>query len=132
MRSPRPAALIAAISVFASLLMAGASDRSSASQTPSPSSVEALRKQADKARNELSNATKQWEARSRQLSTSEEKLKKTLADLGVADAQLNQIREPLARLAATSYKEPGLLGIPALLGGDDPDQALARDRKSVV
>jgi D-alanyl-D-alanine carboxypeptidase len=124
-RSPRPAALIAAISVFASLLMAGASDRSSASQTPSPSSVEALRKQADKARNELSKATKEWEARSKQLSTSEEKLKKTLADLGVADAQLNQIREPLARLAASSYKEPGLLGIPALLGGDDPDQALA-------
>jgi LAS superfamily LD-carboxypeptidase LdcB len=124
-RSPRPAALIAAISVFASLLMAGASDRSSASQTPSPSSVEALRKQADKARNELSKATKTWETRSKQLNTSEEKLKKTLADLGVADEQLNQIREPLARLAVSSYKEPGLLGIPALLGGDDPDQALA-------
>jgi LAS superfamily LD-carboxypeptidase LdcB len=124
-RSPRPAALIAAISVFTSLLMAGVSDRSSAAQTPSPSSVEALRKQADKARNELSKATKTWEARSKQLNTSEEKLKKTLADLGVADEQLNQIREPLARLAASSYKEPGLLGIPALIGGDDPDQALA-------
>jgi LAS superfamily LD-carboxypeptidase LdcB len=123
--SLRPAALIAAILVFASLLMSGASDRSSAAQTPSPHSVEALQKQADKARNELSNATKAWEERSKRLNSSEEKLKKTLADLGVADAQLNQIREPLARLAANSYKEPGLLGIPALIGGDDPDQALA-------
>src|SRR5262249_37984025 len=50
---------------------------------------------------------------------------KTLADLGAADAQLDQIREPLARLAANSYKEPGVLGVPALIGGDDPDQALA-------
>jgi LAS superfamily LD-carboxypeptidase LdcB len=124
-RSPRPAALITAITAVALLLMPVASDRSSAAQTPSPDSVEALRKQADKARNELSKATQAWEGRSKQLSTSEEKLKKTLADLGAADAQLNQIREPLARLAASSYKSPGVLGLPALIGGDDPDKALA-------
>jgi ABC-type transporter Mla subunit MlaD len=124
-RSPRPVALIAAIMVCTSLLMSGTSDRSSAAQTPSPDSVQALRKQADQARNELTKATKAWEDRSKQLNASEEKLKKTLADLGAADAQLDQIREPLARLAATSYKEPGLLGVPALVGGDDPDQALA-------
>jgi LAS superfamily LD-carboxypeptidase LdcB len=123
-RCPRPAALTAAIMVCTLLLMSGPSDRSSAAQAPSPSSVEALRKQADQARNELSRATKAWEQRSRQLSASEEKLKKTLAELGVADAQLDQIRAPLARLAASSYKEPGLLGVPALLGGDDPDKAL--------
>jgi LAS superfamily LD-carboxypeptidase LdcB len=125
LRSPRPAALIAAITVFTSLLMSGVLDRSSASQTPSPNSVEALRKQADKARNELTKATKAWEDRSRQLNASEAKLKKTLADLGVADAEMDQIREPLARLAASSYKEPGVLGLPALIGSDDPDQALA-------
>lgn len=125
MRSPRPAALIAAIVVFASLSVSGASNPLSASQTPSPSSVEALQKQADKARNELSAATKDWEDRSKRLSASEAKLKQTLADLGEADAQLDQIREPLARLAASSYKEPGLLGVPALLSSDDPDQALA-------
>jgi zinc D-Ala-D-Ala carboxypeptidase len=124
-RSPRPAALVAAISVFATLWVSGASDRSSASQTPSPSSVEALRKQADKARNELSGATKAWEARSKQLAASEEKLKKTLADIGAADAQLDQIRAPLARLAANAYKEPGVLGTPALVAGDDPDAALS-------
>jgi LAS superfamily LD-carboxypeptidase LdcB len=124
-RSPRPAALIAAIAVFASLSVSGASDRSSAAQTPSPNSVEALQKQADKARNELSKATKDWEDHSKQLKVSDDKLKKTLADLGAADAQLDQIREPLARLAANSYEEPGLLGVPALVGSDDPDQALA-------
>lgn len=125
MRSPRPVALIVAISVFTALSVSGVSDRSSASQTPSPGSVESLQKQADKARSELSKATKEWEDRSRKLSASEEKLKKTLADLGAADTQLAQIREPLARLAANSYKEPGLLGVPALIGDDDPDQALA-------
>ncbi|GLY84017.1 D-alanyl-D-alanine carboxypeptidase family protein [Actinoallomurus iriomotensis] len=125
MRSPRPVALIAAVSVFMSLWVAGASDRSSASQTPSPSSVEALRKQADKASAELAKATKTWEDRNKKLKASEEKLKQTLADLGVADEQLNQIREPLARLAANTYKDPGALGIPALIGGKDPDQDLA-------
>jgi D-alanyl-D-alanine carboxypeptidase len=124
-RSPRPAALIAAIVVFASLSVSGASDPSSASQTPSPSSVEALQKKADKARSELSKATKDWEDHNKKLKDSEDKLKKTLAAIGAADAQLDQIREPLARLAANSYKEPGLLGVPALIGGDDPDQALA-------
>ncbi len=125
MPSPRPAALITATLVFASLVLSGVSDRSSASQTPSPTSVEALRKQADKARNELSKATKTWEDRSKQLNASEEKLKRTLADIGVADAQLEQIRAPLARLAANAYKQPGLLGVPSLVGGDDPSQALA-------
>ena len=113
MRSPRPAALIAAIVVFASLSVSGASDPSSASETPSPSSVEALQKKADKARNELAKATKDWEDHNKKLKASEDKLKKTLADIGAADAQLDQIREPLARLAANSYKEPGLLGVPA-------------------
>ena len=125
MRSPRPVALIAAITAVVLLLMSSASDPSSAAQKPSASSVEALQKQAEKAKNELSKATKDWEDRNRQLIASEEKLKKTLADLGAADAQLNQIREPLARLAANSYKSPGLLGVPALLSGDDPDQSLA-------
>jgi D-alanyl-D-alanine carboxypeptidase len=124
-RSPRPAALIAASTAVVLLLMSGAPDRSSAAQTPSPTSVDALRKQADKAKNELSKATKAWEDRSKQLSASEAKLKQTLADLGAADAQLNQIREPLARLAANAYKEPGVLGVPALIGGNDPDQDLA-------
>ena len=125
MRSPRPVALIATITAVVLLLMSSASDPSSAAQKPTESSVEALRKQADKAKNELAKATKDWEDRNKQLSASEEKLKKTLADLGAADAQLNQIREPLARLAANSYKEPGLLGVPALIGGEDPDQSLA-------
>jgi FtsZ-binding cell division protein ZapB len=125
MPSPRSAALIAAIMAVALLFMSGASNRSSAAQTPTAESVSALRREAEQAKNELSKATKAWEERSRQLSASEEKLKKTLADLGVADAQLNQIREPLARLAANAYKQPGVLGVPALIGGDDPDQALA-------
>jgi len=107
------------------LFMCRAPVRSFAGPKPSVDSVEALRRQADKARSELSKATKAWEDRKKQLDASQAKLKKTLADLGVADAELAKIREPLARLAANAYKEPGLIGVPALIGTDDPDQTLA-------
>ena len=125
MRCPRPVALTGAIAAVALQLTIASSGSASAAQKPSPASVEALKKQADKAANDLAKATRTWEDHSKQLNASEEKLKKTLAALGQADAQLDQIRAPLARLAANSYKEPGVLGVPALIGGDDPDEALA-------
>ncbi|MCO5992881.1 M15 family metallopeptidase [Actinoallomurus rhizosphaericola] len=125
MPSTRSAALIAAITAVMLLLTLDAANESSAAPSPSADSVKALRKQADQAKNELSQATKAWEARKKQLNASEDKLKSTLADLGTADAELNKIREPLAQLAASAYKEPGVMGIPAVIGGSDPDRALA-------
>jgi hypothetical protein len=123
--STRSAALIAAITAVVLLLTSSAANQSSAAQSPSADSVKALRQQADKAKNELSKATKAWEARKKQLTASEDKLKTTLADLGTANAELNKIREPLAQLAASAYKQPGVIGVPALIGGSDPDRALA-------
>ncbi|MCO6006822.1 D-alanyl-D-alanine carboxypeptidase family protein [Actinoallomurus purpureus] len=125
MPSTRSAALIAAITAVVLSLTSGAANQSSAAQSPSADNVKALRKQADKAKNELSKATKAWEARKKQLDASEAKLKATLADLGAANAELNKIREPLAQLAASAYKQPGITGVPSLIGGSDPDQALA-------
>ncbi|GAA4608780.1 hypothetical protein GCM10023195_34760 [Actinoallomurus liliacearum] len=140
MPSTRSAALIAAIAAVV-LLLTSSANESSAAQSPSADSVQALRKQADKAKNELSKATKAWEARKKQLTASEDKLKSTLADLGTANAELNKIREPLAQLAANAYKQPGVMGVPALIGGNDPDRALAaatdltmltNDQKSLI
>jgi LAS superfamily LD-carboxypeptidase LdcB len=123
--STRSAALIAAITAVVLLLTTSAANESAAAPSPSADSVKALRKQAAKAQNELSQATKAWEARKKQLTASEDKLKSTLADLGTANAELDKIREPLAQLAASAYKEPGVIGLPALIGGDNPDRALA-------
>jgi zinc D-Ala-D-Ala carboxypeptidase len=123
--SPRSAVLIAAVMAVVTIWTPGSWSRPSAAEKPSASSVERLRKQADKAKNELAKATSSWEQRQQQLDASEAKLKQTLVALGQADAELNQIRVPLARLAASAYKQPGVVGIPALIGSDDPDQALA-------
>jgi LAS superfamily LD-carboxypeptidase LdcB len=120
-RSPRSAVLIAAVMAVAMIWTPG----SSAAEKPSVGSVERLRKQADQAKSELAKATSSWETRKSQLDASEEKLKQTLVALGQADAELNQMRVPLARLAASAYEQPGVVGIPALVGSDDPDQALA-------
>jgi LAS superfamily LD-carboxypeptidase LdcB len=124
-QNPRSAVLIAAVMAVVMIWTPGPSSRSSAGEKPSARSVERLRKQADQAKNELAKATSSWEKRKAQLDASQEKLKQTLVALGQADAQMAQIRVPLARLAASAYKQPGVIGIPALLGSDDPDQALA-------
>jgi hypothetical protein len=123
--NPRSAVLIAAVMAVVTIGTPGSSGRSSAAVKPSASSVERLRKQADAAQNELAKATSEWEQRKKQLDASEEKLKQTLLALGEADAELDKIRVPLARLAANAYKDPGVVGLPGLVGSDDPDQALA-------
>ncbi|WP_460354615.1 D-alanyl-D-alanine carboxypeptidase family protein [Actinoallomurus acanthiterrae] len=141
MPSTRSAALMAAITAVVLLLITGAADQSSAAQSPSADSVKALRQQAEKAKNELSKATKAWQEQKNELNASEAKLKTTLAGLGTANAELNKIREPLAQLAASAYKQPGIIGVPGLIGGSDPDGALAaatdltmltNDQKSLI
>lgn len=141
MSLPRSGTLTAAIAAVVLLFALGSANHAAAAQSPSADSVRALRTQADKAKAELSKATQAWEQRKSRLDASQNKLKTTLAALGAADAQLNKIRLPLAQIAANAYKDPGIIGMPALLGGDNPDQALAaatdltmltNDQKSLV
>lgn len=120
MPAPRSAALIAAFLAVALLLSGSVAV---AARSPSTNGIDGLRKQADKAKQDLTKATKAWSDRKAKLKSSEEKLKQTLAGIGEADAELNRIREPLARLAAVAYKQPGVIGLPSLVGGDS-DQAL--------
>ncbi|TYB46370.1 D-alanyl-D-alanine carboxypeptidase family protein [Actinomadura chibensis] len=86
--------------------------------------LDALRREATKARDELEKATKKMEDRKKDLNASQVKLRGTLADLAEAEAELNRIREPLARLANSSYQQSGAAGSMAIFGGGDPSEAL--------
>jgi LAS superfamily LD-carboxypeptidase LdcB len=86
--------------------------------------LEALRREASKARTDLEKATKEMEDRKTALTVSQTKLRGTLRDLATAEAGLNRIRQPLARMANTSYQQPGAVGSMAIFGGGSPDSAL--------
>ncbi|OLT23387.1 peptidase M15 [Actinomadura sp. CNU-125] len=85
---------------------------------------EKLRSEATKAREELEKATAEMKDRKQALEESQEKLRTTLKALAVAEAELNRIREPVARLANTSYQHPDATGYLAVLGGGNPVQVL--------
>ncbi|WP_242891460.1 D-alanyl-D-alanine carboxypeptidase family protein [Actinomadura litoris] len=120
MPNPRSAALIA---VFLVTAVFAPQDVGRAADGPDDS-VEALRRQASKARSELEKATTEMEGRQKELASSQVKLRGTLKDLAGAEAELNRIRQPLARLANTSYQQSGAVGSMAIFGGGSPDSAL--------
>ncbi|MGP4021887.1 D-alanyl-D-alanine carboxypeptidase family protein [Actinomadura sp. 3N407] len=115
---PRSAALTAVFLVMTTLSPHGAAVAAEGD------TLESLRREASKARTELEKATKQMKGRKKDLDASQVKLRSTLKDLAVAEAELNRIREPLARLANSSYKQSGAVGSMAIFGGGDPSQAL--------
>ncbi|TDC74542.1 D-alanyl-D-alanine carboxypeptidase family protein [Actinomadura sp. 7K507] len=118
MPNPRSAALTAVFLVMTMLSphgVAGAAQRDP---------LESLRDEATKARDELEKATKQMKGREKDLAASQVKLRSTLKDLAVAEAELNKIREPLAMLANTSYQSSGAVGAMSIFGGGDPREAL--------
>ncbi|WP_083983803.1 D-alanyl-D-alanine carboxypeptidase family protein [Actinomadura hibisca] len=86
--------------------------------------LESLRREAAKARADLEKATRQMEGRQRELARSQNRLRDTLKDLAVAEAELNRIREPLARLANMTYQQPGAAGSMSIFGGGSPSDAL--------
>jgi LAS superfamily LD-carboxypeptidase LdcB len=119
-RTPRSAVLVAVIAVAASLVSAPVS----AAQRAGSDTVEELRKQASLARKDLEKATKQLEDQRQALNQSQTRLKATLKDLGVADADLNRIREPLARLANAAY-QGATNGSMTIFSSGDPGSALS-------
>jgi D-alanyl-D-alanine carboxypeptidase len=86
--------------------------------------VDSLRRAAEKAATEVQQATKKWEGRQRALAQSQRKLEATLKNLGVADAELNRIRGPLADMANAAYQQPAAAGSMAVFATGDQDQAL--------
>lgn len=119
---PRSAALIAAFLAIALLVMVSAPQGLVAAGAAD--AIETLRREAAKARVDLEKATKQWEGRKKELSRSQAKLHETLKDLGKAEADLNRIRGPLARLANAAYQQPGTAGAMAIFGSGGADDAL--------
>lgn len=128
MAASRSAALIAFFAAVLLLVLTGAPpgfvSAGSAAQTTRRDPIEALRKQAAKARTDLTKATKQWETRSKSLKRSERKLTVTLKELGAADAELNLMRAPLAALANATYQQVDSGGMMAFFGKGSPDDAL--------
>jgi LAS superfamily LD-carboxypeptidase LdcB len=86
--------------------------------------IQELRRSAAKARSDLEKATEQMEARKKELARSQDKLRVTLKDLAKAEADLNRIRGPLARLANASYQQPGAAGSMSIFGAGDASDAL--------
>jgi zinc D-Ala-D-Ala carboxypeptidase len=119
-RTPRSAVLVAVITVVASLV----SVPESSAQQSGRDTVAELRKQAAKARMDLEKATRELDGRRQALIQSQAKLKTTLVDLGVADTDLDRIREPLARLANASY-QGGVNGSMVIFSSGDPKSALS-------
>jgi LAS superfamily LD-carboxypeptidase LdcB len=95
-----------------------------AAQRSQSDPIEALHRKAVKARTDLGKATKQFEGRKKQLAQSQQKLQATLRDLGQADAQLDQMRGPLARLANAAYQQKGSAGSMVIFGGGMPVNGL--------
>ncbi|WP_245974159.1 M15 family metallopeptidase [Thermomonospora umbrina] len=86
--------------------------------------VDELRREADKARDDLEKATGRWEERRKELAESQAKLRSTLKELAKAEAELDRIRAPLAQLANAAYQQPDVAGSLALFGQAGPDEAL--------
>lgn len=128
MQPRRSVALAAAFAVVVSLPLFGAPQGLASPQSASPhverDAVEGLRRQATQTKNELEKATKAWESRKTKLTSAEDKLKKTLSGLVVADAELNRTRAPLAQLANATYQQPGGSGLASLLNRSDANQSL--------
>jgi D-alanyl-D-alanine carboxypeptidase len=121
--TPRSARLIAVFLTAVSLLVVGA-PLGSAALSPTADSVEALRKQATKARKELDGLDKTWRAQNKKLISSQNKLRDTLKQLGEANAEFEQLRGPLARLANSSYQAPAASASMSLFGQSDPSEGL--------
>lgn len=120
MPNPRSAALTAVFLVMATLVPHGVGSAAEGQGD----ALEKLRREAAKARSELEKATKEMQDRRKDLVASQVRLRGTLKELAAAEAELNRIRLPLARLANASYQQSGATGSMAVFGGGDPDQAL--------
>ncbi|MEO5874473.1 MAG: D-alanyl-D-alanine carboxypeptidase family protein [Streptosporangiaceae bacterium] len=124
MPTPRSARLIAVFLTVVSLLLVVGAPLGSAALSPATDSIEALKKQATKARNELDGLDRTWKAQAKKLTGSQNKLKDTLKRLGQANAEFEQLRGPLARLANSASQAPAASGSMSLFGLGDPVDGL--------
>ena len=123
MPTPRSAKLAAVLLTMVSLVLTGVPPEVAA-LAPGVEEVEQLRKKAAEARDELEKLEKSWKDQQVKLKQSKKKLRETLEQLAVADAEFEKMREPLSELANASYQAPTASSTLSLFGMLAPDQAL--------
>ncbi|MDA8369047.1 MAG: D-alanyl-D-alanine carboxypeptidase family protein [Nocardiopsaceae bacterium] len=82
-----------------------------------------LKEQAEKAKDELEEATDEYTEREKALEDAQDELISTLHDLQQTELELADMREPLAQLASTLYKQPDS-GTLAMMTSGSIDQDL--------
>ena len=75
--------------------------------------LDALAEKAEKAKEDLEEATEDYTDREKDLEAAQDELVDTLHDLQQTELELSDMREPLAEMASTLYKQPdaGVLGL---------------------
>ncbi|MEU3020969.1 MULTISPECIES: D-alanyl-D-alanine carboxypeptidase family protein [unclassified Nocardiopsis] len=90
---------------------------------PAEASLEDLRERAENAAEALEKATDEYVKRQDELEAAQEDLISTLHELQQIEGDLNEMREPLARLASTMYQQPDA-GVIGILAAGDLDEDL--------
>lgn len=111
-----PGALLAVLYTVIAALVLGPVGQTAAAPLVAPAvanDLGDLEEQADEAREELEEATDDYTGREDDLVEAQEELVTTLHTLQQSEVRLSEMREPLAELAATLYKQPeaGTLGL---------------------
>ncbi len=123
MPTPRSAKLAAVLLMMVSLVVTGVPPEVAA-LAPGIEEVEELRRKANDARDELEKLDKSWKDQQTELKKSKKRLRETLEQLAVADAEFEKMREPLAELANSAYQAPTASGTLSLFGMAAPGEAL--------
>ncbi|MBE1563569.1 D-alanyl-D-alanine carboxypeptidase family protein [Nonomuraea africana] len=91
---------------------------------PDPGGLSALRKEAEKAANELAAAQKVLDKRTSDLKASNDALTRKLKDLAAAETALARMRRPIADLVELVYQQPVGDGVFSYLTGDVNEEML--------
>jgi zinc D-Ala-D-Ala carboxypeptidase len=132
-----------ALILLAGVLLLGPTGQTAAATLLTPAfadDLDALKEQADEAREELEEANDAYAEREEALEEAQDELADTLHDLQRTELRLSELREPLAELASTLYKQPeaGVMGVltSESLGTDLEVEVyvhkLAEDREEVL
>lgn len=123
MPTPRSAKLAAVLLTTVSLVLTGVPPEVAA-LAPGVEEVEELRKKANDAREELEKLDRSWKDQQTELRQSRKRLRETLEQLAVADAEFERMREPLSKLANSAYQAPTASGAMSLFGMAAPEESL--------
>lgn len=138
MSSPRAAGLIAVVTAMTSLLVVASphalAETRSATATPLRATPEAskaakepvvdlngLRREAQKASNELEAATRALVKRQKELEASQRKLRDKLVQLRKAEQELDKVRQPLSDMVHYLYQQPPAAELLPLLSSGDAE-----------